>query len=75
MYPRLQINEDGARDILVVVSLIEEDVFPVVELGVFLGVFFQDAIGADAMLLAQLFPKLCADYLSEELLWFPHCPT
>jgi hypothetical protein len=57
---------------VVVVSLVEEDVLAVLDaLGVG-GVFLKDPGGADAVLLAELLPKLCSDCVKEGLLWLPH---
>jgi hypothetical protein len=57
---------------VVVVSLVEEDVLAVLDaLGVGV-VFLKDPGGADAVLLAELLPKLCSDCVKEGLLWLPH---
>ena len=58
-HSRLQVNEQGARNVVLVVRLVEEDIFSVVALR---GVLLQDALSADAVLLAQLLPKLVANY-------------
>ena len=60
---RLQVEEKRARDVVIVVRLVEEDVLAVARVAV-RGVLFQDAILADAVLGAQLFPKLRADLVA-----------
>ena len=56
--PGLQINQEGPRDIVLIVSLVEEHVFPVVTLGCIL---LKDAFSADPMLHAELLPELVSD--------------
>lgn len=46
---------------MVVIGLVEEDVFPVLYSVVVRCVLLQDAGRGDAVLAAQLFPELCAD--------------
>lgn len=55
---RLKIDKKGSRDVVVVICLIEKHIFSVITLGCEL---FQHTISADAVLHAQLFPKLIAD--------------
>lgn len=62
---RLEINEERARDIMLVIRLVEEDIFPVVSLS---RVFFQNALSADTVLHAELFPKLVSNCDTERLL-------
>jgi len=58
---RLQVDEERARNIVLVVSLVEKDVLAVVALH---GVLLQDALRTDAVLLAQAFPELVSNYSS-----------
>ena len=55
---RFQINQKCAGYIMLIVSLIEEDIFSIISLS---GILFQNAFPADSVLLAKLFPKLVAD--------------
>jgi hypothetical protein len=73
---------------VVVVCLIEEHVLPVTPV---CREIFQDSVRADAVLQAQLLPKLCSNCKvrkeregavvqplvarSRDALWLPHCPT
>ena len=57
-HPRLQIKQQSPRDVVVVVGLVEEDVLAVAPIR---GKVLQDPILADAVLGAQLLPKLRAD--------------
>ena len=54
----LQINQEGPRDIVLIVSLVEEHVFPVVTLS---RVLLKDAFPADPMLHAELLPEFVSD--------------
>ena len=54
-HARLQVEQDGARDVARVIRLVEEDVFAVAALG---REVLEVAILVDAVLLAQLLPEL-----------------
>lgn len=56
---RLQVNQEGTRDVMLVIRLVEEHIFAVVSLR---RVLFQDAFSADTVLHAQLLPELVTDY-------------
>ena len=56
---RLEIDEKGARNVMLIVGLVEEDIFPVVAL---CRIFLQNAFSADTVLHTELFPKLVSDY-------------
>ena len=51
-YSGFEVDEYGAGDVVVVVGLIEEDVFAVFDAVVVGGEFLEDARGADAVLAA-----------------------
>jgi hypothetical protein len=53
-----QVDQKGPRDIVLVVSLIEEHIFAVVPLRC---VLLKNALSADAVLHAKLFPKFVTD--------------
>jgi hypothetical protein len=61
---------------MVVVSLVEKNILPIFALG---RVIFEGSVPADAVLHAQLLPKLISDcqqsVFYEHLLWLPHYPT
>jgi hypothetical protein len=57
-HARLQVEQDGARDVARVVGLVEEDVLAVAALG---REVLEVAVAVDAMLLAQLLPELLPD--------------
>ena len=57
-HARLQVNQQRPWYVVLVVSLVEEDIFSVVSLR---RVLLEDAFAADAVLLAKLLPKLVAD--------------
>mmetsp|Transcript_38777 Transcript_38777/g.37120 ORF Transcript_38777/g.37120 Transcript_38777/m.37120 type:complete len:89 (-) Transcript_38777:38-304(-) len=57
----LQINEERSRDVVLVVSLVEEHILPVVSLG---RILLQDAFRVDAMLHAKLFPKFISNLIA-----------
>jgi hypothetical protein len=70
---RFEVEHDGARDVVLVVGLVEEDVLAVAAVG---RPFLECALGGDAMLGAELLPKGCADlvaalsaFVKEELLF------
>ena len=54
----LQVDEQGSRNVMLVVRLVEEHILAVVALR---RVLLQDALSADAVLRAQLLPKLVAN--------------
>ena len=56
-----QINQEGPRNIVLIVSLIEEDILPIVAL---CRIILQYSIFANSMLPAQLLPKLISNYIS-----------
>jgi hypothetical protein len=55
---RLQINEKCARDVMLVVSLVEEDIFAIISLS---RILFKYSISADTVLHAELLPKLVSN--------------
>lgn len=59
--PRLEINQQRSWYIMIVVCLVEEYIFPILDL-IAHRIFFEYPRWAYAMLLAQLLPKLTADY-------------
>ena len=64
LYPRnhtrLEVEQDGARDVARVVGLVKEDVFPVAG-WVGCRVVAEITVGVDAVFLAELLPELRAD--------------
>ena len=56
--PRLQVYEAGARDVALIVGLVEEDVLAVAAAR---RVLLEDAVVVDAVLRAQALPELGAD--------------
>ena len=44
---------------MLIIRLIEEDIFTIIALS---GILFKNALSGDAMLVAQLLPKLVANY-------------
>jgi hypothetical protein len=72
VYSWLQVHQDGPRDVVVVVCLVEKDVLPVLDPVVIGGVLLEDAAGTDAVLPAQLLPELGPDCIDHLLLWLPH---
>lgn len=59
-YTRLQIDQHCSWDVVLVIRLIEEDVFAVVALAID-GVLLQNTGGVDAVLPAELLPELLSD--------------
>lgn len=59
---------------MVVVCLVKEDVLAVLDAVEVGGVLFEHSCGADAVLSAELFPELGADWVEVGVLWLPHCP-
>jgi hypothetical protein len=57
-HPRLQVEQDGARNVASVVGLVEEDVFAVAAFG---RKILEIAVLVDAVLLTQLLPELLAN--------------
>jgi hypothetical protein len=55
---RLQVNQKGARDIMLIISLIEKHIFSVVSL---CRVLLQVTFRVDAMLLAKTLPELVSN--------------
>ena len=54
----LQVNQKCAGDVVLIVSLIEEHVFPIVALR---RILFKNSFATDAVFNAQLLPKLIAN--------------
>merc|ERR1719167_1438955 len=59
--PGLQVQENRPRDVMFVICLVEEYIFPVNALS---GMLLQNALRADAMLLAELLPELESDLIA-----------
>lgn len=59
-HSRLQIDQQSARDVVLIIRLVEKDIFPVITLR---GVFFEDTLRVDTMLLTEGFPELVSDYI------------
>ena len=57
-HARLEVEEDGARDVARVVGLVEEDIFAVADLGC---EGLEVAVAVDAVFQAELLPELRAD--------------
>lgn len=53
--PRLQIQQDGAGNVVLVICLVEEHVLPICAL---CGVVLQGALRRDSMLAAKFLPEL-----------------
>ena len=66
LYSGFEIDEDWPWHVMIVVGLVEEDVFSVFSLNVRC-VVFQNSFGVDAVLLAELFPELRADCVKGEI--------
>jgi hypothetical protein len=58
-HPRLQVEEDGTRNVARVVGLVEEDIFAVAAFG---RIVLEVSVFVDTVLLAELLPELLADY-------------
>ena len=56
---------------MVVVCLVEEDIFAILDL-VVRSVFLEDSGGTDPVFLAELLPELCANSVKRDVLWLPH---
>ena len=61
---RFQINQKCAGYIMLIVSLIEEDIFSIVSLG---GILLKNTLSTDAVLHAELLPELVTDYGSKNI--------
>jgi len=62
---RLEINEHGARDVMIVVRLVEEHVLPIVHRVMVRGSkVLQHSVWGDTMLSTQLLPELGADLVT-----------
>ena len=59
---RLQVNQEGTRDVVLVIRLVEEHIFAVVSLS---RVLFQNTFSANTVLHAQLLPELVTDYATK----------
>lgn len=74
----LQVYQKRARDVVLIIRLVEKDVLPIVALG---SELLELTLWVDPMLLAQTLPELISNYVSNmsrssnHLLWFPHYPT
>jgi hypothetical protein len=53
-----QVDEERARNVVLIISLIEEDIFPVISLG---RIFLQVTLGVDSVLLTQTLPKFVSN--------------
>jgi hypothetical protein len=60
-YSWLQVDQDGAGNVVVVVCLVEEHVLPVLNPLIIRSVFLENAARTDPMLPAQLLPELGTD--------------
>lgn len=58
-HPRFQVDQDGPRNVSRVVALVVKHVLAVAALG---GKVLEVAVLADAMFLAELLPKLAANW-------------
>jgi hypothetical protein len=54
----LQVDEERARDVVLIISLVEEDVLPVISLG---RIFLQVPLGVDSVLLTQTLPEFVSN--------------
>ena len=61
--PRLEVEQERPRDVVLVVGLVEEDILAIARL-VVRGVLLEDAVLADPVLRAELLPKLRADLVA-----------
>lgn len=59
-YSWLQVDQDGSRDVVFVIGLVEEYVFSVIALAIDC-FFLEYALRVDSMLLAELLPELNSD--------------
>jgi hypothetical protein len=73
-YAGLEVDQDGPRDVVVVVGLVEEDIFAVLYAVVVGGVLFEYSRRTNAVFAAELFPELSADWVRGGVLWLPHWP-
>lgn len=64
---RLKVNKKRARNIMIIVGLIEKNIFSVLYL-IAHCILLEYAGRADAMLLAELFPKLATNLITLKLL-------
>lgn len=58
---RLQVNQNGARNVSSVVTLVEEDIFPIASLG---GKVRKVTIRVDTVFQAELLPELGPDVIA-----------
>ena len=54
-----QVDEECARDVVLIISLVEEDILPVISLG---RIFLQVPLGVDSVLLTQTLPEFVSNY-------------
>lgn len=54
----LQVDEERARDVVLIISLVEENILSVISLG---GIFLQVTFGVDSVLLTQTLPELVSN--------------
>lgn len=73
-YSWLEVDEYGPGDVVVIIGLVEEDILAVLDAVVIGGELLKDPAGADAVLPAELLPKLRANLITTDLLWLPHWP-
>ena len=55
----LQVDKERTWDIVLIVRLIEEHIFPIVSLS---GILFENSLSADTVLRAELLPEFVTDY-------------
>ena len=58
-YSGLEVDQKSARNIVLIISLIEEDVFPVSSLS---RILLQVTLGVDAVFLTKTLPELVSNY-------------
>jgi hypothetical protein len=56
---RLQVDQQGSGDVMFIVSLVEEHIFPVVVVG---GVLLQNSVWLNSVFVAELLPELVTDW-------------
>lgn len=54
----LQVDEECARDVVLIISLVEENILPVISL---CRIFFQVPLGVDSVLLTQTLPEFVSN--------------
>jgi len=61
---RLQVDQKGARDVVLIVCLIEKHIFPVISLR---RVLFKVTFRVDSVFLAETLPELVSNYIAVQL--------